>query len=366
MTASDGAAAVTVAPRTAEDVRDAIASASRVRLRGGATKTQPRPPAGTLVVSTHKLSGILEYDPSEFTFTALAGTPVTEVTAALGEHGQMLPFDPPLASRGATLGGTVGAGLSGSGRYRNGGVRDFILGVRFVDGYDRLVRGGGKVVKNAAGFDFPKLMVGSLGRLGALVELTFKVFPRPDAHRTLQLDVPSVGEAVAAVRRLSRSPWDLTAVDIVCDASITVDIRMSGLASALPGRVDALRAFLGGGAVLSGDAEAALWQESSEFSWMPEDCRLVKVPLTPGRIASFDAAVCSQSIPRRYAAGGQVAWVAWPGHTEGLATHLAAEGLAGQIVLGPPEGESVIFGARDGGAFATRMKAAMDPTNRFG
>ena len=103
----------------------------------------------------------------------------------LAEHGQYLPFDPPLAAAGATLGGTVAAGLSGPGRYRYGGVRDFVLGVRFVDGMGNLVRGGGKVVKNAAGFDFPKLMVGSLGRLGVLAELSFKVFPQPPAFATL-------------------------------------------------------------------------------------------------------------------------------------------------------------------------------------
>ena len=129
-----------------------------------------------------RLSGVLEYEPGEFTFTALAGTPLASVDSLLAEHGQYLPFDPPLAERGATLGGTVAAGLSGPGRYRYGGVRDFILGVRFVDGAGALVRGGGKVVKNAAGFDLPKLMVGSLGQLGVLVELTLQSLPAAGGH----------------------------------------------------------------------------------------------------------------------------------------------------------------------------------------
>ena len=121
---------------------------------------------------------------SEFTFTALAGTPVREIAAALAERGQYLPFDPMLREAGATLGGTVAAGLSGPGRFRYGGLRDFILGVRFVDGEGRLLRLGGKVVKNAAGFDLPKFFVGSLGRFGVLAEMTFKVFPKRgrDAH----------------------------------------------------------------------------------------------------------------------------------------------------------------------------------------
>ena len=89
---------------------------------------------------------------------------------------------------GATLGGTVAAGVSGPGRFRFGGVRDFILGVRFVDGQGRLLRMGGKVVKNCAGFDLPKFFVGSLGRFGVLAEVTFKVFPAPASRLTLKLD----------------------------------------------------------------------------------------------------------------------------------------------------------------------------------
>src|SRR5262249_53592058 len=127
-------------------------------------------------LSTARLKGIVEYNPSEFTFTALAGTPVKEIAAALAERRQYLPFDPMLVDAGATLGGTVGAGLNGPGRFRFGGIRDFILGIRFVDGRGQLLRMGGKVVKNAAGFDLPKFFVGSMGRFGVLGELTFKVF----------------------------------------------------------------------------------------------------------------------------------------------------------------------------------------------
>ena len=90
-------------------------------------------------------AAIVEYDPRELTFTALAGTPVRVVQAALAAHGQYLPFDPPLAARGATLGGVVAAGTCGPGRYRYGGVRDFVIGARFVDGTGALVvRGGGR------------------------------------------------------------------------------------------------------------------------------------------------------------------------------------------------------------------------------
>src|SRR4029079_10168517 len=130
--------------------------------------------------------------PSEFTFTALAGTPIKEIVHALGERGQYLPFDPMLVDSGATLGGTIASGLSGPGRFRFGGVRDFILGVQFVDGMGRLLRMGGKVVKNSAGFDVPKFLTGSLGRFGLITEATFKVFPRPENYLTVLLDAPDI------------------------------------------------------------------------------------------------------------------------------------------------------------------------------
>ncbi|MEP7358215.1 MAG: FAD-binding protein, partial [Anaerolineales bacterium] len=144
---------VAIQPRSIQELQAAVAANDHVIVRGAGSKPALTPPAqaGGLTLDAAQLSGVLEYEPGEFTFTALAGTPVRLVRDLLKEHGQYLPFDPPLAEQGATLGGTVAAGLSGPGRYRFGGVRDFILGVRFIDGTGELIRGGGKVVKNAAG-----------------------------------------------------------------------------------------------------------------------------------------------------------------------------------------------------------------------
>src|SRR5687767_7639171 len=113
---------------------------------GGGTKPAlSRAPEGVVRLDMRGLSGIVEYEPDEFAFTALAGTPLAVVQAELANNGQYLPFDRPLATEGATLGGTVAAGLSGPGRLRYGGVRDFIVGVQWVDGRGELIRGGGKV-----------------------------------------------------------------------------------------------------------------------------------------------------------------------------------------------------------------------------
>ena len=183
-----------IAAGTVEQVQEAVRATGpemRVLPVAGGTKPGVSTPRGHDVqqLDLSGLSGVLEYDPAELTITALAGTPVREVDSALEEHGQHLPFDPPLMAAGATLGGVVATGASGAGAWRHGGVRDFIIGVRFVDGTGRLVAGGGKVVKNAAGFDLPKLMVGSAGRLGVIVQLSFKVFPRPIATTTARVRV---------------------------------------------------------------------------------------------------------------------------------------------------------------------------------
>jgi glycolate oxidase FAD binding subunit len=359
----------TVAPRTIDEVVQAVAQHDRLHVRSGGSKTalsQPRSDTPTLDVSG--LAGIVDYDPGEYTFTALAGTPVRDVDARLAGHGQALPFAPPLVDAGATLGGTVAAGLSGSGRYRYGGVRDFILGVRFVDGRGRLVRGGGRVVKNAAGFDLPKLLVGSLGRLGVLVEMTFKVFPRPEARATLRRSEGDVAAAVAVVRQLTRSTWDLEAIDITADAGApaTVDVRLAGLAGALPDRVARLRDTLGDSDVLTGAAETEAWVAAREFAWVPAGTSLVKVPVTPRLIGDLEAAIAGTPTVRRYAGGGQLAWLAWAAPLEQLDVLLRTAGLAGLVVRADEPVELPLIGATGGGAFATRVKQAVDPSNRFG
>jgi glycolate oxidase FAD binding subunit len=132
-------------PTSPTELAEAVRSAPRVLACGAGTKPRLSQVAGDVVkISTAKLRGIVEYEPTEFTFTALAGTPVREIAATLAESGQYLPFDPMFTEAGATLGGTVAAGTSGSGRFRYGGLRDFILGVRFVDGSGRLMRLGEK------------------------------------------------------------------------------------------------------------------------------------------------------------------------------------------------------------------------------
>ena len=215
-------------PTTPAELAEAVRSRPHVLAVGARTKPRlSQVPGDITLLSTLALRGIVEYEPDEFTFTALAGTSVREIGQALAEKGQYLPFDPMWLEAGATLGGTVAAGVSGPGRFRFGGVRDFILGVRFVDGLGRLLRMGGKVVKNCAGFDLPKFFVGSLGRYGVLAEVTFKVFPAPASRLTLKLTTSGAEAAAKVLTDAANSRWECDALDILPDGK-TVCLRLAG------------------------------------------------------------------------------------------------------------------------------------------
>jgi glycolate oxidase FAD binding subunit len=315
----------------------------------------------------HQLAGILEYEPGEYTITALAGTSLHDLVAALAANGQFLPFDPPLVAAGATTGGTVAAGLSGSGRYRFGGLRDFIIGVRLVDGAGQLVRGGGKVVKNAAGFDLPKLMVGSLGRLGVIAEVSFKVFPAPPAHATLRVDYLTLADALAGLDRLRLSSYDLVALDLIPTTQgaegAALLVRIGGPPGVLPARLDQLRALLGAGNVLSAETESQEWIEQGEFAWVPANHALVKVGLLPAQIPALDALLAASHAPRRYTAGGNLAWLAWPESLATLDSLLTEHHLSGLVLRG--ETETPLIGEPVGNVFRDRVVAALDPEYRF-
>jgi glycolate oxidase FAD binding subunit len=258
----------------------------------------------------------------------------------------------------------VAAGLSGPGRYRFGGVRDFILGVRYVDGEGEVVRGGGKVVKNAAGFDLPKLMVGSLGQLGALAALSFKVFPRPEAYLTLSRTWPSLDLALQALLKLCAAPVDLDALDLLPSAGgdYTLLVRLGGLAQALPRRAERLAALLDGAGQLAGADDAETWRTARELAWVPAGWTLVKVPLTPKRIPALEARLAGTGVQRRYSVGGNVGWLAAP-EPSALEAALAAQGLPGLVVLGAPG--RPLLGPQPGESFGRRVRSAMDPKGRF-
>ncbi|AWR87587.1 FAD-binding protein [Meiothermus taiwanensis] len=346
-------------PTSPAEVQEAVRAHRRVLARGGGSKPALSTPAeGQTVLEMKGLSGVVEYDPGEYVLVAKAGTPLAQVEELLAQHGQYLPFDPPLAEQGATLGGTVAAGLSGPMRQRYGGVRDFILGVQFVDGEGQLVRAGGKVVKNAAGFDLPKLMVGSLGRLGLLTELAFKVFPYPKATATLQVAFPRLEEALEALYRLAGSPIELYALDLVPPATLT--LRLGGLPEALPARLERLRAFVGrAGDLLEGEAEAQYWRNLKRLEL--GEGHLVKVALTPRQIPALEQAL--GSAPRRYMSAGHLLYLAWNHEPARLDALLRLQNLSGLVLKGPTHQARIGIDLEH--TFGRRVAAALDPQGRF-
>jgi len=198
-----------------ELVRSASVNRTPLRVRGGDTKAFHGPAAhgvaaGATVLDTRDLSGVVAYEPTELVITALAGTPLAEIEAQLAERGQCLPFEPPHFGPGATVGGMVAAGLSGPARASVGAVRDYMLGVQLLNGRGELLTYGGQVMKNVAGYDVSRLMAGSWGTLGLIVEVSLKVLPVAPAEATLVFELPQA-QALAQLQRWGGQPLPLNA-----------------------------------------------------------------------------------------------------------------------------------------------------------
>ncbi|GAB4356173.1 MAG: glycolate oxidase subunit GlcE [Gammaproteobacteria bacterium] len=236
-----------------EQVLEAAARNTALAITGGGTKQfYGREIAGAaLSVADH--AGIVGYEPKELVVTARAGTPLRELERVLAEEGQMLPFEPPHFGENATLGGAVAAGLSGPARPYTGSVRDFVLGVRLLNGEGEILRFGGEVMKNVAGYDVSRLVTGSLGAFGVILEVSLKVLPRPAAQLTLTREC-AAEEAIRLMTGWAGQPLPLTAA---CHDGERLWVRLSGSRQA----VDAAREELGGDEAKSGEA---FWRDLRE------------------------------------------------------------------------------------------------------
>jgi glycolate oxidase FAD binding subunit len=172
-----------------EQVKQARENATPLRIQGGNTKAFLGREVAGEILDTRAHRGIVSYDPTELVISVRAGTPLSELLAALDAKGQMLPCEPPSFGEGATVGGMIAAGLSGPRRPWSGSVRDFVLGTRVISGLGTHLRFGGEVMKNVAGYDLSRLMVGSYGCLGVLTEVSLKVLPKPRQCLSISLDI---------------------------------------------------------------------------------------------------------------------------------------------------------------------------------
>ena len=236
--------------RLSRTIKDAAAQKRPLCIRGGGSKDFY---GGTLrgdQLSTAGYRGIVEYEPTELVITARAGTRLVEIEAALREKGQMLAFEPPHFGPAATLGGCIAAGLSGPRRAYAGAARDFVLGVRLIDGKGGDLRFGGQVMKNVAGYDVSRLVTGSLGTLGLLTEVSLKVLPVPASETTLHLK-RTEAEAVAAMNEWAGKPLPITATAF---RDGDLGVRLSGAGSAVEAAANKL-----GGTVVDPAQAGRFW-----------------------------------------------------------------------------------------------------------
>lgn len=200
----------TALDRITEKIVKAAERGRALRIHGGGTKGFYGQRLYGELLDVRALAGVTSYEPSELVVTARAGTRLRELEALLAEHGQCLPFEPPRFGVGGTVGGMVAAGLSGPARASAGALRDYVLGVQILNGRGELLSFGGQVMKNVAGYDVSRLMAGSLGTLGVIVEVSLKVLPLLPAQATLVFEL-SETSARQQLNRWAGQPLPLNA-----------------------------------------------------------------------------------------------------------------------------------------------------------
>lgn len=232
----------------------ANAASKPLYIRGGGTKSfYGNPPVkGSVPLDMSPYTGVISYAPTELVITARAGTPLEEVEAVLAEHRQMLAFEPPHFAPGATLGGCIAAALAGPRRAAAGGVRDYVLGIRMLDAQGRVLRFGGEVIKNVAGYDVSRLLTGSLGTLGIILDVSLKVLPMPAEELTLRFDM-SESQALHQINQWGGQPLPISASTWTSKNGGRLTVRLSGAAQAIA----AARKRMGGEALEA--ADASIW-----------------------------------------------------------------------------------------------------------
>lgn len=334
-----------------EQVKQAAATATAQCIRAGNSKAfYGRTPVGErLDLAGHR--GIVNYEPTELVITARAGTPLSDIERALADNNQMLAFEPPHFGASATLGGTIACNLSGPRRPYAGAARDFVLGTRVINGKGEILRFGGEVMKNVAGYDTSRLMSGALGTLGVLLDISLKVLPRPETELTLAQQT-SAQQALDRMHDLSRLPLPVSAS--LYDGE-TLFVRLSGTARG----IDAARDRVGGDEVSQG---SELWSQVKE---QRHDFFTAQRPLWR---LSLDSATTPLGIEGQwlYDWGGAQRWLFTD--TEARAVRSLAQAHGGHATLyrGDPQRDQVFHPLPDGlMTLHRRLKQAFDPHGIF-
>ncbi len=213
----------------ADKLRKAAEQGRPVRVRGGGTKDFYGQQLCGELLDTRPLAGITAYEPSELVVTVGAGTRLGDLQDALAERQQYLPFEPPQFGNAGTVGGMVAAGLAGPARASAGGVREHVLGVQMLNGKGERLKFGGQVMKNVAGYDVSRLMAGSMGTLGVIVEVSLKVLPLPPAECTLLFELSET----SARQQLNRWGGQPLPINASCWSGGQLAVRLRGARAAI-------------------------------------------------------------------------------------------------------------------------------------
>ncbi len=249
------------------------------------------------VVQQH--TGVLDYQPTELVITARAGTSLREIQETLADHNQMLGFEPPSFAPSATLGGAIATGLAGPRRPYAGSVSDFVLGMKLLTGTGEILRFGGKVIKNVAGFDVSRLMVGAMGCLGVVLEVSLKVLPMPLRETTVKLEHREAGESLEFMTALARKPLPVSAA---CWVGGVTWLRLSGTDTGVDSAIRQIGGEMDG-------QEGSFWHSIREHShgFFQDDGLLLR-----GSVAPATPVICPQT-PQLMDWGGAVRWVCGAG-----------------------------------------------------
>jgi glycolate oxidase FAD binding subunit len=264
---------MTIVPATPEELAQCMAEAAsqsrQITLLGHSTKGRMGGiiAPSDVTISTGALNKVLQYEPRDLTISVGAGISYCELSRVLAEHRQMIPLDPPYFER-ATMGGIVAANTSGPRRRLYGSARDMVIGMTFATLEGKLVRTGGMVVKNVAGLDMGKLMIGSFGTLAAIATLNFRVFPMPVGTRTFVQGFERIADVMAARDEVLKSRLQPAAIDILKSPE---GYRLAVQAGGSPAVLDRYSRELHRMRVLEGADEQALWQDIRE--WTPQFLR---------------------------------------------------------------------------------------------
>ncbi|HXX32038.1 MAG TPA: FAD-binding oxidoreductase [Myxococcaceae bacterium] len=370
-----------------EVVRQSAGQGLRLAFVGGGTELELGEPPAALdaVLSTRGLARVVEYAPLDQIVIAEAGLTLGALQATLRERGQMLALDPPWADR-ATLGGIVATNASGPRRVRYGSVRDLIIGVTLVRADGTRARGGGKVVKNVAGFDLPKLMVGSLGSLGLIASVTFRLHPLPEAASTVLFSRAApdlLRRVVQAMRREQLEPSAVAALALGADFELGV--RFEGFEAGVRSQRDRLLGLSGAlearAEPLDDAAAGAFWARHASVREAPATFRakLATLPTEVPRAASEAWPALREALGAPRAAFYPTLGLGFVAGDSGATDALAGAVTRARAALGPRGGRLVVHAAPPevrarvpvwgaeppARALLAQVKAALDPQQRL-